>query len=265
VRSGSAQEQWLRSDLAAHSGAYCTLAFWHHPLFSSGGIGNNPVMQTIWQDLYDAGADVVLNGHDHNHERFAPQDPTGAADPNFGIRELVVGTGSKSPLSMGTVKPNSEVRQNDTYGVLRLTLHDAGYDWQFTPEAGKTFTDSGSGSCHGAPPSAPPAASTGPASRVSQTAATLNGAVNPKSQATTYHFEYGPTTSYGSSTPPQSVSPTDSKTHQVTASLSQLSNGVTYHYRVVATTPQAPPPGATSRSPPGPPASTRPRSSVPPG
>jgi Tol biopolymer transport system component len=228
--AGSAQEQWLRSDLAAHPGA-CTLAFWHHPLFSSGGIGNHPAMQTIWQDLYTAGADVVLNGHDHNYERFGPQDPSGATDPTYGLRELVVGTGGKSLLAMGTVKANSEVRQNDTYGVLELTLHDSGYDWRFTPESGRTFTDAGSGACHGAPP---PGVFTGPAGSVNATSARLNATVNPRYQPTTYHFDYGPSTAYGASTPDQSLTG-DALTHQVTADLTGLTAGATYHYRVVAT------------------------------
>ena len=117
--AGSAQEQWLKADLAANSSP-CTLAYWHHPLFSSGGIGNNPVMQQIWRDLYAAGADVVLNGHDHNYERFAPQTPDGSADVAHGVREFVVGTGGKSQLAMGTLKANSEVRQNSTYGVIEV-------------------------------------------------------------------------------------------------------------------------------------------------
>jgi len=91
---GSPQEQWLRADLSAHP-ATCTLAYWHHPRFSSGQHGNAVEMQPIWQALYAAGVDVVLNGHDHNYERFAPQDATGRADPERGIREFVVGTGGK--------------------------------------------------------------------------------------------------------------------------------------------------------------------------
>jgi hypothetical protein len=151
--AGSAQEQWLRVDLAG-SGAACTLAYWHHPRFSSGNShGNNPAMQAIWQALYDFGADVVLTGHEHNYERFARQDAAGAADPAHGIREFVVGTGGKSHYGFGVPKPNSEVRNGDTYGVLKLTLHPTSYDWEFVPIAGQTFTDSGSESCHGLPAS----------------------------------------------------------------------------------------------------------------
>ncbi len=151
--AGSAQEQWLRADLAASTAA-CTLAYWHHPRFSSGSShGNNTTMQPIWQALYDHGADVVLSGHEHNYERFARQTPSGVADPRQGIREFVVGTGGKSLYGFGAPKPNSEVREGNTYGVLKLTLHASAYDWQFVPMAGQTFTDSGSDSCHGAPPS----------------------------------------------------------------------------------------------------------------
>jgi hypothetical protein len=145
--AGSAQEQWLRADLAAHSNA-CTLAYWHHPLFNSGTHGNSTSVQPLWNALYDANADVVLNGHDHVYERFAPQDPNGGADPARGIREFIAGTGGMNHYSFNTPLPNSEVRNSDTYGVLKLTLHASGYDWRFTAEAGKSFTDSGSDSCH---------------------------------------------------------------------------------------------------------------------
>jgi hypothetical protein len=104
-------------------------------------------MQPIWQALYDYGADVVLSGHDHTYERFAPQTPAGAADAS-GLREFVVGTGGRSHYGFGEPEPNSEVRNGDTYGVLKLTLGTASYDWQFVPEAGKTFADTGSGACH---------------------------------------------------------------------------------------------------------------------
>jgi acid phosphatase type 7 len=90
----------------------------------------------------------VLGGHDHDYERFAPQDPNGKADAARGIREFVVGTGGKSHRPFAYVRPNSEVRNNDTYGVLKLTLYPNGYDWQFIPVAGKSFTDTGSGNCH---------------------------------------------------------------------------------------------------------------------
>ena len=144
---GSPQEKWLRADLAAHP-AECTLAYWHHPVFSSGSHGNTASVLPLFQALYDAGADVVLSGHDHDYERFAPQSPAGAADPARGIRQFVVGTGGKNHYAFSAVRPNSEVRNADTYGVLRLVLHPAGYDWSVVPEPGRTFTDSGSQSCH---------------------------------------------------------------------------------------------------------------------
>jgi len=147
--AASPQGQWLRQDLAQHPVA-CTLAYFHKPLFSSGAKhGNDPLMKPLWQALYEANADVVINGHDHDYERFAPQDPDGKADSKRGIREFVVGSGGKnSHRSFDKPKPNSEVRNADTFGVLKLTLHSSGYDWEFVPQAGKSFHDSGSGSCH---------------------------------------------------------------------------------------------------------------------
>ncbi len=145
--TGSRQEKWLRADLASHRAA-CTLAYWHKPLFSSGAKhGNDPEMKAFWLDLYDAKAAVVINGHDHDYERFAPQNPEGKSDAARGIREFVVGTGGKNHRPFGTPLPNSEVRNADTFGVLKLTLHAKNYDWEFIPEAGRTFRDSGSGSC----------------------------------------------------------------------------------------------------------------------
>jgi acid phosphatase type 7 len=147
--AASPQGQWLKQDLAEHA-AECTLAYWHKPLFSSGEKhGNDPEMRPFWQTLYAANADVVINGHDHDYERFAPQDPDAKADSPRGIREFVVGSGGKnSHRTFGRSKPNSESRNADTFGVLKLTLHPKGYDWEFVPQAGKTFTDSGSGVCH---------------------------------------------------------------------------------------------------------------------
>jgi hypothetical protein len=146
--AGSREEKWLRADLAAHPVA-CTLAYWHKPLFSSGGKhGDDLAMKPFWQALYDAHADVVLGGHDHDYERFAPQTPGAAADPQNGIREFVVGTGGKNHRPFSPPHANSEIRNADAFGVLKLTLKSGGYDWQFIPEAGKAFADSGSGSCH---------------------------------------------------------------------------------------------------------------------
>ena len=145
--AGTEQETWLRNDLATNP-TRCTLAFWHHPLFSSGQAGNNSNMGTLYGDLYNANADLVLTGHDHLYERFAPQTAGAVADPARGIREFVVGTGGKSLVGWSSIKANSEVRNNTTFGVLRLSLHPSSYDWNFAPIAGQSFTDSGSTNCH---------------------------------------------------------------------------------------------------------------------
>jgi hypothetical protein len=148
MSAGSAQETWLRADLAA-STKRCTLAYWHHPRFSSSSNhGNQPGTQPLWEALYDAGAEIVISAHDHTYERFAPQTPTGTANASRGIREFVVGTGGRDLYGFGTPEPNSEVRNNATFGVLKLTLGSGTYAWQFVPVAGSSFTDSGTGSCH---------------------------------------------------------------------------------------------------------------------
>jgi hypothetical protein len=139
--------RWLEEDLSANPKT-CTLAYWHHPLFSSGYNGNQPKMKPTWDTLYAANVDVVVNGHDHAYERFAPQDPNGVADSERGIREFVVGTGGINLRPFETIEPNSEVRNADAYGLLKLTLRSTSYDWEFVPVAGETFTDSDSGECH---------------------------------------------------------------------------------------------------------------------
>jgi hypothetical protein len=145
--SCAAQQSWLHADLAAHP-AQCTLAYWHAPRFTS-GVQQKVETQPLWDELYAAGAEVVLGGHAHQYERFAPQSPDGAPDPTRGIREFVVGTGGKShDTSFDAIRGNSEVRDTSTFGVLALTLRPGGYDWRFVPEAGASFTDSGSGACH---------------------------------------------------------------------------------------------------------------------
>ena len=168
---------WLEADLRASTKA-CTAAIWHHPLFSSGPHGNDPKMRPSWEALYAANADVVLNGHEHNYERFAPQDPSGTADPEGGIREFVVGTGGAERYSFLNIQPNSQVRNANTFGVLKLTLYSGGYDWQFVPEAGKTFTDSGRGQCHakagGADTTPPTIGSVAPSDGATDVAVTAN-------------------------------------------------------------------------------------------
>ena len=134
---GSAEERWLRADLAAHR-AQCTLAYWHHPRWSSGTHGSDTSVDGLWRALADAKADVVLSGHDHDYERFSPID---------GIREFVAGTGGRSHYPFVNALPSSEVRDGDTFGVLVLTLHPSSFEWRFAPVAGATFTDAGTSSC----------------------------------------------------------------------------------------------------------------------
>jgi calcineurin-like phosphoesterase family protein len=144
----SPQLRWLEADLAKDAKT-CTLAYFHYPLFSSGKY--RPGIQEVkplWEALYAADVDVVLNGHDHNYQRFAPQDPNGKADPQRGIREFVVGTGGRSHYSILGPIANSEVYNDETYGVLQLTLNPQSYQWRFIPVEGETFTDSGSARCH---------------------------------------------------------------------------------------------------------------------
>jgi hypothetical protein len=172
--AGGAQEQWLRADLAA-STATCTLAVWHHALFSSGAHGSTTAVRPLWQALFDGGADLVVSGHDHDYERFAPQNANGVADPNFGIRELVVGTGGHGLRAFATVAANSEVREAGTFGVMKLTLHSASVDWEFVPIAGSTFSDKGSLTCHGKPT----ATATLAAQAIGLQAATLGPAGQP--------------------------------------------------------------------------------------
>jgi hypothetical protein len=146
--AGSAQDKWLREDLAAHPVA-CTLAYFHKPLFSSGGRhGNDLTVKPLWDALYNGGADVVVSGHDHDYERFAPQSPEAKADVAHGMREFVVGTGGKNHRPFEAAHANSEVRNADTFGVLKLTLQPEKYAWEFVPVDGGTFRDSGEGQCH---------------------------------------------------------------------------------------------------------------------
>jgi hypothetical protein len=150
---GSPQVEWLKADLAAHP-SFCTLAVWHDPLFSSGRIhGSSRYVTPFWKVLYEQGADLVVNAHEHNYERFAPQTPDGGYDEQRGIRQFVVGTGGESHYRESNDRlANSEAANDDTYGVMKLTLHPAGYDWQFMPEQRHgTFEDAGTGVCHGAP------------------------------------------------------------------------------------------------------------------
>lgn len=147
------QMQWLRADLAA-AGNACIAAYWHHPRFSSGDHASDEDMAPFWDALYEAGADVVINGHSHSYERFAPQDPDANADPD-GIRQFVVGTGGASLRGVKSPIANSEVQYRADHGVLKLTLHDGSYDWEFITVDGG-YTDKGSSVCSGATPTPPP-------------------------------------------------------------------------------------------------------------
>jgi hypothetical protein len=144
---GSPQMEWLRGELAANP-TRCALAYFHTPVFGSGANGGNPHMQAVWGVLWGAGVDVIVNGHNHSYERFAPQDPDGRPDLSRGIRQFTVGTGGALLTSFPVIRPNSEARNSTTWGVLKLTLFGDRYDWQFVPVAGQTFSDSGSASCH---------------------------------------------------------------------------------------------------------------------
>ena len=143
--AGSAQEQWLRADLAANP-AMCTVALMHHPRYSSGEHGDNGFVADLWDTLQQGGADLVLAGHDHDYERFAPMDSSGRLDPQ-GMREFVVGTGGKGNRGFGSIRANSEAHDSSSFGILRLTLRADGYAWQFVSALGGSNSDAGSASC----------------------------------------------------------------------------------------------------------------------
>jgi 3',5'-cyclic AMP phosphodiesterase CpdA len=148
----AAQLAWLRAELAAHP-ARCTLAYWHHPLYSSGMNGNIARMKDVWRVLYDAGAELVLSGHDHVYERFAPQDADGRRDDARGIRQFVVGTGGAFPTPFLRPRPNSEARDSNHFGVLKLVLDGDGYEWEFLEAQDDALQagprpDRGAGRCH---------------------------------------------------------------------------------------------------------------------
>jgi hypothetical protein len=160
---GSSQEAWLKADLAANKNV-CTIAYWHRPRFSSSTTTpSSSSYVAFWNDLYNAGADIVLNGHAHDYERFDPQTSAGAADSAKGLREFVVGTGGKDFHKMGPPIANSATINTSAFGVLKLNLHASSYDWQFVAANGYRYNDSGSANCHSAPAAdaAPTAAPTG--------------------------------------------------------------------------------------------------------
>jgi hypothetical protein len=144
--ASSPQTQWLKADLDAHPNT-CTLAYFHRPYFSDKG-GTVAKVKQLFTALYNGGADVLLVGHQHIYERFRPQSPSGAAAAN-GVRQFIVGTGGKSTTALASPAPTgAESRSTGTFGVLKLTLHPTSYDFQFAPEAGKTFSDTGTQACH---------------------------------------------------------------------------------------------------------------------
>jgi adhesin HecA-like repeat protein len=145
----SAQAAWVRATLASNP-TPCTLAYWHHPLFSSGPNSNSGAMRDMWRILQEGGADVVLSGHDHLYERFTAQDAIGRADPRHGLRAFVVGTGGAHLYAPRARQPNSEVIAS-IHGVLKMTLKAKSYEWQFVPIPGQSFSDFGVGECHDAP------------------------------------------------------------------------------------------------------------------
>ena len=142
----SAQLEWLKAELAT-TPSLCTLAFFHHPPFSSGGRGNNPAMLPLWQMLVAGGVDVVLTAHDHHYERFAPMNGDGVGSQG-GTRQFVVGTGGATLSWLSLPLPASEARSNSGLGVLKLELRDGGYSWDFLAADAATFTDRGHGLCH---------------------------------------------------------------------------------------------------------------------
>jgi acid phosphatase type 7 len=143
---GSAQYEWLKNDLAANAKTACTLAVWHHPVFSSGPSGGSNQMKQIWQMLVQQGVDVVVNGHDHLYERFAPQDADGHANAK-GLRQFTVGTGGYTLYTRARTAANSEVFDSSTWGVIKFTLKRRSYDWEFVPIAGSSFRDAGTSAC----------------------------------------------------------------------------------------------------------------------
>jgi hypothetical protein len=147
IREGSLQVQWLKDDLATHP-SRCTLAYWHHPRWTSGESGDDGRVSAVWQILYEDGVDVVVNGNEHLYERFAPMDPNGELDLATGMREFVVGTGGASHYRFAQTHPNSQVLDNTSFGVLEFNLYPDGYTWEFIPVEGMHFTDTGSDVCH---------------------------------------------------------------------------------------------------------------------
>lgn len=145
--AGSNQLQWLRDDLAANL-RRCSLAYWHHPRYSSGDHGSQAFMDPIWDVLHGAGVELVLAGHDHLYERFAPMNEAGDLAPERGITSFVVGTGGRRFYEFDDILPSSRARVTGVAGVLSLTLTPEGWSSRFVPVAGEIFTDQAQGACH---------------------------------------------------------------------------------------------------------------------
>lgn len=233
---GSPQEQWLLGDLASNRSP-CTLVMLHEPRFTSGHNGNHPVYQAFWNDIYAFGAAILLHGHDHIYERFAPQNPKQQADPN-GVREFIVGTGGNNHQpKTAAIQPNNEVLDNTTYGVLKLTLGGGSYSWQFLPDqqAGNgKLTDQGSGTC--------PAVNAGTANGNGPRAVPVVTTVRPG--ATVSRF----TVDYTSKNPGQGevlFGPGPGCSGLIMTSLGDLGAGTTHHAFVVTGDDLAGPDGDT--------------------
>ncbi|MFL5579543.1 MAG: PKD domain-containing protein [Gemmatimonadaceae bacterium] len=192
----SAQVKWLKADLSASTKS-CTVAIWHRPMFySSGSGGLRASLKPAWDALMGHGAELIINADQRYYERYAPQTPDGVADPALGIREFIVGTGGANTTAIGTVMPNSEVRNSGTSGVLKLTLSDGSYAWEFVPVAGKTFTDAGTGNCHAGPP--PVAVPGGPYG--AEGTVTLDGSASYDPEGDiplTYDWDFGDGSAHG--------------------------------------------------------------------
>lgn len=206
----NAERAWLDKDLNAHP-ARCIAAYWHHPRFSSGSAGPNAALDDFWVPLYDHRASIVLSGHDHDYERFAPQDPNGHRAAGRGIREFVVGTGGGALGTLYAASPNSEVRNNRAFGVLQVTLRPDGYDWKFRPAAGEMFTDSGSDVCSGVAPPDTTTTQVAPADGNATVAPTPTRVTDPAQPAPASGYEPPPMGSREGVAPSPSASPRDTR------------------------------------------------------